>query len=206
MRVGGAADLGVVGGDDGVGEEEERCSGVGDGGDRGGYGGGGADSVAGGGEAPESLAVVYIRVGDGARIFGVVNVAEVVGARLSLQQVGGEEGGVEESFGVGEEGLLLVGGDGVDGGEGEAEKAVGFVLGEFGGDGLGEFDGLAGYGGATYVDGIAVDVTAGGAAVAVADGPCFAGEDFGGGGFGGVVDIMVGLFICGEFRREDPAG
>ena len=101
--------------------------------------------------------------------------------------------------------MLLVGGDGVDGGEGEAEEAVGFVLGEFGGDGLGEFDGLAGYSCTAYVDGVAVDVTAGGAAVAVADGPCFAGEDFGGGGLGGVIDVMVGLFICGKFGREDPA-
>lgn len=198
--------MGVVGGDDGVGEEEEGGAGVGDGGDGGGYGGGGTDSVAGSGEAPESLAGVHGRVRDLAGVFGVVNVAEVVGARFSLQQVGGEEGRVEEGFGVGEEGLLLVGGDGVDGGEGEAEEAVGFILGEFRGDGLGEFDGLAGYGCAAYVNGVAVDVTAGGAAVAVADGPGFAGEGFGGAGFGGVVDVMVGLFVCREFGREDPAG
>ena len=102
--------------------------------------------------------------------------------------------------------MLLVGGDGVDGGKGEAEEAVGFILGEFGGDGFGEFDGLACYGCAAYVDGVAVDITTGGAAVAVADGPCLAGEDFGGGGLGGVVDIMVGLFVCGEFGRKDPAG
>ena len=102
--------------------------------------------------------------------------------------------------------MLLVGGDGVDGGEGEAEEAVGFVLGEFGGNGLGEFDGLAGYGCAAYVDGVAVDVAAGGTAVAVADGPGFAGEGFGGGGFGGGVDGVVGLFVGGEFGRKDPAG
>ena len=100
---------------------------------------------------------------------------------------------------------MLVGGDGVDGGEGEAEETVGFILGEFRGDGFGEFDGLAGDGCAAYVDGVAVDVTAGGAAVAVTDGPCLAGEDFGGGGLGGVVDVVVGLLICRKFGREDPA-
>ena len=197
--------MGVVGGDDVVGEEEEGGSCVGDGGDGGSDGGRGADGVAGGGEAPEPLAVVYGGVGDVARILCVVNVAEVVGARFAFEEVGGEDGGVEEGFGVGEEGLLLVGGDGVDGGEGEAEETVGFVLGEFRGDGFGEFDGLAGYGCAAYVDGVAVDVTAGGAAVAVADGPCFAGEDFGSGRISGVIDVVVGLFICWKFGREDPA-
>lgn len=152
------------------------------------------------------MATIHVRVGDVACIFRVVNVSEVVRARFTLKEICSEQGRVEEGFGVGEEGLLLVGGDGVDGGEGEAEEAVGFVLGEFGGDGLGEFDGLAGYGCAAYVDGVAVDVTAGGAAVTVADGPCLAGEDFGASGFGGVVDVMVGLFVGGEFGRKDPAG
>ena len=95
--------------------------------------------------------------------------------------------------------MLLVRGDGVDGGEGEAEETVGFILSEFGGDGLGEFDGLTCYGRAAYVDGVAVDVAAGGAAVPVANGPGFAGELLGSGGVGRVVDIVVGLFICGEF-------
>ncbi len=95
--------------------------------------------------------------------------------------------------------MLLVRGDGVDGGEGEAEEAVGFILSEFRGDGFGEFDGLACYGCAAYVDGVGVDVAAGGAAVAVANGPGFAGELLGGGGIGGVVDVVVGLFVCGEF-------
>lgn len=93
----------------------------------------------------------------------------------------------------------MVGGDGVDGGEGEAEKAVRFILSEFGGDGLGELNGLACDGCTAYVNGVSVDVTASGAAVAVANRPGFAGEDFGGGRIGGVVDVMVGLFVCGEF-------
>ena len=151
------------------------------------------------------MAAIYGRVGDVSCIFRVVNISEVVRTRFTLEEVCSEQGRVEEGFGVCEESLLLVGGDGVDGGEGEAEEAVGFVLGEFGGDGLGEFDGLAGYGCAAYVDGVAVDVAAGGTAVAIADGPGFAGEGFGGGGFGGVVDGMVGLFVGGEFGRKDPA-
>ena len=199
MGVGGSRDLGVVCGDDGVGEEEERGAGVGDGLEGRGYGAAGADGVAGGGEAPESLAVVDGGVGDVAGVFGTVNVAEVVRAWFSLQKVGGEDGRVEEGLGVGEEGLLLVRGDGVDGGEGEAEEAVGFILSEFGGDGLGEFDGLACDGCTAYVNGVGVDVTAGGAPIAVANGPGFAGEDLSGGGIGGVVDVVVGLFICGEF-------
>ena len=151
------------------------------------------------------MATIHRRIGDGACIFRVVNISKVVRTRFTLEEIRSEQGRVEEGFGVCEESLLLVGRDGVDGREGEAEEAVGFVLGEFGGDGLGEFDGLAGDGCAAYVDGVAVDVTAGGAAVAVTDGPGFAGEGFGGGGFGGVVDGMVGLFVGGEFGRKDPA-
>ncbi len=84
LGVGGSRNLGVVCGDDDVREEEEGSSGVGNGLDGGGDGGAGADSVAGGGEAPEALAVVDGGVGDGAGVFGVVDVAEVVGARFSL--------------------------------------------------------------------------------------------------------------------------
>ena len=76
--------MGVVGGDDIVGEEEEGGSCVGDGGDGGSDGAGGADGVAGGSKAPEPLAVVHGGIGDVSRIFGVVNVAEVVGARFAL--------------------------------------------------------------------------------------------------------------------------
>ena len=107
-------DLGVVCGDDGVGEEKEGGAGVGDSRGGRGYGAAGANGVAGGGKAPESLAIVNSGVGDVAGVLGVVNVAEVVGAWFALQKVGGEEGRIEEGFGVGEEGLLLVRSDGVD--------------------------------------------------------------------------------------------
>ena len=101
--------------------------------------------------------------------------------------------------------MLLIRGDSVDGGEGEAEEAVGFVLSEFGGDGFGELDGLACDSRTAYVDGIGVDITTGGAPVAVANGPGFTGELLSGGGIGGVVDVVVGLFVCGKLRGKDPA-
>ena len=95
--------------------------------------------------------------------------------------------------------MLLVRSDGVDGGEGETEEAVGFILSEFRGDGFGEFDSLACDGGTAYVNGVGIDVTASGTSVAVANGPGLAGEFFGSRGVGGIVDAMVGLFVCGEF-------
>ena len=61
--------MSVVCGDDIIGEEEEGCAGVGDSLDGGGYGFARADGVAGGGEAPESLAVIDGRVGNVAGIF-----------------------------------------------------------------------------------------------------------------------------------------
>lgn len=61
--------MGVVCGDDGVWEEEEGGACVGNSREGGGYGAAGADGVAGGGEAPESLAVVDVGVGDVAGVF-----------------------------------------------------------------------------------------------------------------------------------------
>lgn len=197
MVVDRAVNLGVVSAHDVIRDQEEGSSRVGDGGDVSSGGGSTADGVAGGGEAPEPLGVVDGGVRDFTRVFGVVDIAEVVGSRRALLQVGGEERGVETGFGVGEEGLLLVGLDGVDGGEGETEEAIGLILGEFRGDLLGELDGLAGDGGAAAVDGVGVDVAAGGAAVAVADGPGLAGELLGGAGVGGVVDVVAVLLGCG---------
>ena len=95
--------------------------------------------------------------------------------------------------------MLLVRGDGVDGGEGETEEAVRFILSELRGDGFGEFDGLACDGCTAYVHGVSVDVTASGTPVAVANRPGLAGEFFGSRGVGGIVDVMAGLFVCGEF-------
>ena len=130
LAVGRSGDLSVVGGDEVVGEEEKGSSGVGDGGDALADGGSGANGVPAGCEAPEPLGVVHGGVGDVASVLAGVNVAEVVATGLTLLQVGGEEWGVEAGLGVGEEGLYLVGGDGVDGAEGEAEEAIALVLSE----------------------------------------------------------------------------
>lgn len=205
LTVGGAGDLGVVGGDDVVGQEEEGGARVGDGGEAVGLGGRRADGVPAGREAPEALAVVHGRVGDGARVLAVVDVAEVVAARLALAQVGREERGVEARLGVGEEGSLLVRLHGVDGAEGEPEEAVALVLGEFRTDGLGQFDGLAGDGCTANADDVGVDVAAGRAAVSVANTPSLAVADCGGPRVGWVVDAMASLLVAGQLGGEDPS-
>lgn len=177
LAVGGSGDLGVVGGDEVVWEEEKGCSGVGDGGDALRDGGSRADGVPAGCEAPETLGVVHGGVGDAAGVLAGVDVAEVVATGGSLLQVGGEERGFEAGLGVGEEGLLLVRGDGVDGAEGQAQEAIALVLSELGANGFGQFDGLAGDGCTADVDDVGVDVAAGRAAISVADFPSLAGAN-----------------------------
>lgn len=54
---------------------------------------------------------------------------------------------------------------------------------------------MSGDGGAAYVDGVCVDITRSGRAVAVADGPGLAGEFLGGGAGCRVVDVMAGLLV-----------
>lgn len=66
------------------------------------------------------MGVVHGGVCDVAGVLARVNVAKVVAAGFTLLQVGGEEWGVEAGLGIGEEGLLLVGGNGVDGAKGKA--------------------------------------------------------------------------------------
>lgn len=107
------------------------------------------------------MGVVHGGVGDVTGILAGVDVAKVVVAGLTLFQVGCEERGVEAGLRVGEEGLDLVGRDGVDGGKGEAKEAIALVLSEFRADCFGRFDGLAGDGCTADVDGVSVDVTAG---------------------------------------------
>lgn len=204
--VAGVGDLAVVGGDDVGGEVEEGGAGVGDGVDGGAGEGAGADGVAVGRELPEAVGGVDGHVSDAAGVLGAVDVAEVVVADAALLEVGGEDGGGQAlGDGVGEEGRLLHGLDGVDAVEGEAEEAVAGALDELGGDGLGGLDGLAGDGRAADGDGVGVDVAARGGAVAVGDGPGVAAELAGGAGGGGVVErVPVGLG-AGLFGREDPA-
>ena len=165
----------VVGADNGVVDEEEGGSRVGDGLDGALDGFARADFVAGGGVAPEALAVVDGGVGDGAGVLGVVNVAEVVATWGTLLEVGGEERGVEEGLGIGKEGLLLVRGDGVDAGEPEAEETVAGILDKLGGDGRGGFNSLAGDGGTTNIHGVGVHIARSRRLVAIGDAPGLAG-------------------------------
>ena len=141
------------------------------------------------------MRVVDGGVGDVAGVLGGVDVAEVVATGRALLEIGGEERSVKAGLGVGEEGLGLIRGDGVDGAEGETEEAVALVLGEFRTDGLGELHVLTCHGGTAHVYHIRVDIAAGGATVAVADGPCFAVGDCGSGGVGWVVDVVAGLLV-----------
>jgi hypothetical protein len=82
---------------------------------------------------PEAVGAVDGGVGDGAGVLGAVDEAEVVGAGGALPQVGGEELGLEGVLDGVEEGGLLVGRNGVDAAEGQAEETVVVdVLGELG--------------------------------------------------------------------------
>lgn len=120
-----AGDLGVVGLDGGVGDEEEGGASVGDGSaDAAGGGGGGADAVATGGELPEALTAVDGDVGDGAGVLGAVDEAEVVAAGFALLEVDGEELLLERRLDGVKEGGLLLRADGVDAAERETEEAV----------------------------------------------------------------------------------
>jgi hypothetical protein len=130
----GAGDGRVVVVDDIIGEEHEGGAGVGDRRADGSQGASGSsDAVAAGGELPEAVGAVDGGVGDGAGVLGAVDEAEVVRAGGALPQVGGEELGLEGGLDGVEEGGLLVGRDGVDAAEGQAEETVVVdVLGELG--------------------------------------------------------------------------
>ena len=205
LAVGGSRDLTVVGGDDVVGEEKERSSGVGNGGDALSDGGSGADGVPAGCKPPETLRVVDGGVGNVTGVLARINVAKVVTTRLALLQVGGEERRVEAGLGVGEESLLLVGGDGVDGAKGQAQEAIALVLSEFRADGFGQFDGLAGDGCTADIDNVRVYIATSWAAISVANVPSLASVNRRGWGVGWVVDVMTGLLVCGQLRRENPS-
>jgi hypothetical protein len=168
-----AGDARVVVVDDVVGEEEEGGAGIGDGGaDGAAAGGGGADAVAAGVELPEAVGAVDGGVGDGSGVFGAVDEAKVVGAGGALPQVGGEELLLEGALDGVEEGGLLVGRDGVDAAERQAEQTVVVdVLGELSRDGGCGFNCLRGRGDRANDDLVGVDIAAGAGAVAVADLP-----------------------------------
>ena len=203
----GAGDLRVVGGDEGLRDQEEGGAGVGDGVDGRRNEGGGTDRVAVAGKLPEAHGGVNGDIGDTAGVLGGIDEAEIVAARRALHQVGGEKRSGQVGQGVEEEGLLRRRRDGVDRVEGQAQQAVAVgVLFEFGADRLGQLDPLPRHLGGADVDGVAVDVAAGATAVAVGDVPRFAGEELGGAGVGRVVEDVAGVLGAGKLGGEDPSG
>jgi hypothetical protein len=199
-----AGDLGVVGLDSGVGDEEKGGAGVSDGGaDAAGGGGGGADAVAAGGELPEALAAADGDVGDGAGVLGGVDEAEVVAAGCALLEVDGEELLLERGLDGVEEGVLPCRADGVDGAEREAEEAVVVgVLGELSRDLSGCLDCLRGGSDGADDDLVGVDVAAGARAVLVADVPGCSSDLLA--GCGGVVLGVAGTLAGGGLGGEHP--
>lgn len=199
-----AGDLGVVGLDSGVGDEEEGGAGVSDGSaDAASGGGGGADAVAAGGELPEALAAVDRDVGDGAGVLGAVDEAEVVAAGLALFEVDGEELLLERRLDGVEEGGLLLRADGVDAAERKTEEAVVVgVLRELCRDLSGGLNCLRGGGDGTDDDLVGVNVAAGARAVLVANLPGCSGDLLA--RCGGVVLGVAGTLAGGSFGGEYP--
>lgn len=184
----GTANLAVVVGNDAVVEEDEGGTGVGNSREGAATRAGAANGVSVGSELPESLAVVDAGVSEAAGVLGVIDESKVVGTRSLVLEGNSEDGGVEAALDVVVEGLLLRGGDGVDGRKGQAEETVvACVLGELAADGCSDFNGLGGGGDATDDYGVLVDVAAGRAAVSVGDFPGGAGDLLAGAGVVGVV-------------------
>jgi len=100
---------------------------------------------------------------------------------------------------------LLLGLDGVDRGEAEAEKTVvADVLLELGAHLLGELDGLVGERGLANGDGVCVDIAARARLVAVGDAPGVPLELVGGAGLRWVIDGMTIDLVGGGLGREYP--
>lgn len=82
-------------------------------------------------------------------------------------------------------------GDGVDGGEGEAEQSIARTRNELVCGSLGQFDSLVLDVDATDVDGISADVARGRTTIAVGDLPSQAGRGLPSRGLGGVEDCVA---------------
>lgn len=100
---------------------------------------------------------------------------------------------------------MLLGLDGVDRGEAQAEKTVvADVLLELGAHLLGELDGLVGERGLANGDGVCVDIAARARLVAVGDTPGGPLELVGGAGLRWVINGMTVDLVSGSLGREHP--
>lgn len=124
---------------------------------------------------------------------------------LSVPQVGSEKGLSQAAGGVGEPRLLRVRPDLVAAVKGKADEARDDrVLDELGGHAGGRLDALGVDAEASDGDLVGVDIAAGAAAVAVADGPAGARHLLGGGRLGGRVDGVAGGRRLGRLGAKDP--
>lgn len=158
-------------------------------------------------DLPESLGgidgcPVELAAGEG----GLVDGTELVLAGGVVLQVGGEERLVEHRHDVGEEGLLLLGLDGVELAESETDETVVHgVLSEGLRDGSGLLDGLVGNGGTTDVHGISSDDACSTRAIAVGDLPGSTCHRLERGGFLGDELGMLSKLRLRHHVCEDPA-
>lgn len=199
----GTGDLGVVRLCDRGVDVDQGCAGVDDTGDATLDGCCGTDAVSGGGETPETLARIHVDVGDGAGVLCAVDETKVVGTSGVVLKVNSEELLSKAALDGVEEGLLRSWRDGVDGAEGQSEKAVGvLILAERRRHGSSSLYGLRGGSHASNGDLVSVDLAGRTRTVAVADLPGVAALDLGG------IDLVVvvaGKLGGGLEGGKDPA-
>jgi hypothetical protein len=172
VAVGGARDLCVVSPDDSGGQVEERGARVSDAVDAGRDGRAGTDAVAREGELPEALGAVDVGVGDRTRVLGAVDVTKVVRTSSVVLEGGGKERLAQRALNCVEEGRLRRRADGVDGGKGQTEEAVGVnIVGELGRDRGSGLDSLPSGGGSTYGNLVCVDLAGSARSVTVGYSP-----------------------------------
>lgn len=140
--INGAADLCVVGRNNGIVDEDERGASVKDTVDRT-ASSRGPDAVSRGGEAPETAAVVHVDVGYGSSVLAGVDEPKVVSTGRMVLEGNSKEGLGELALNTVEPGLLLDRLNSVDRAEGQTEKTVGVsVLAEAARDGGSSLYGL----------------------------------------------------------------
>jgi hypothetical protein len=163
-----------------------------------------ANGVSIGSEGPETLRVVDISVCDVTSVLGVIGESKVVHTGLSVLEQNTEDGLAQGVLDIVKESLLRGGANSVDAAEGKAEKTIdrGVVSERAAGLG-GDLDGLLVEGDTSDLDSVFVDVTAGRAAIAVADVPGGS-RDLLGVVAGGVVVVALALRGGGQ-GRESPA-